>query len=778
MTYDPSHYKNNVEKLFNIAEKPLPFDQLIYRIDENEPKPKGKHLPTEVALASFLAKPKPTPITTNSNMDMAEKKKSAVQGRDIKTLSTDKTSGLQQSLDNVNIANDRAMMASVLAGLNMSPKALSLDDSDLDDNEDGGPYMESIDSSLLQETNIDDLFGDVVLDSPLTSKLSRAQRDSKPEDLFGEDEDEEETRTNQSPSDILEDNSKDEHDEDQDEEMESGEEEEDGVLDEDTIKTIAQLQSSSSTGIGGLFDSDDDNEHDRLSKGSPAIATKLAEESNNARLKALEAREAELEAVRERRQQLITSTLSNIDSREKKVGHVVFSDSGDDSYESEDYEKMEADHAKKMSNMGKPLKSIFNSDSGSEDEDRGQILTDKKKALKSTTKEMFASDDEDDDSGSNNLREPSLNIKEQFEGPSGRALFEMQTRIGTSDSRFQLTKDFLDDHIRGEDDVDFIAHQDRLNTGGIGADIEGIILDEDRQHESNVSAEKIQAMNVLRAMFGDAAVRNKKKEEDFARQAKGGLGYTTGLTVRYDPDADPSPPLSTLPSPPKTSTDSVHDFSRSVFDSESEEEQGEPQNYILDTNDSHHGQKQKEIESGNSMNSGTVEVQDAKQPKKAVGFSFAFDNDTLNHDNEVDNRSETSASPPPTNNKKDSEIKTQFQVATDLRSLFTPTSGTFTLFGNDHEEDEESHAQVENVEDDRMDGSLEEDRSRDQDEILTAYTDGSRTIFASGADALNSSGRTPLSHAGSLFFFHFKDPELLKRSNFKTNKVFMRTSSL
>ncbi|OAQ28003.1 hypothetical protein K457DRAFT_602305 [Linnemannia elongata AG-77] len=91
--------------------------------------------------------------------------------------------------------------------------------------------------------------------------------------------------------------------------------------------------------------------------------------------------------------------------------------------------------------------------------------------------------------------------------------------------------------------------------------------------------------------------------------------------------------------------------------------------------------------------------------------------------------------------------------------------------GDDDEEEDEEEDLRGDVEDDRMDHD-----DREEDTIVTAYTDGARTIFTSGADALN---RAPLSHSGSLFFFHFKNPSLLKRSNFKTNnKVFMRTGTM
>ena len=171
-------------------------------------------------------------------------------------------------------------------------------------------------------------------------------------------------------------------------------------MDDDTIKAIAQLQESSSTSAGGLFDSDDDqadvdNDQD--------TTTNFAEESNAARLKAQESREAELEAARGKQQQLIASTLANMDSRDKKAGHVVFSESDD--YDSEDYEQMEADHAKKLARLNKPAKSIVDSDSGSgEDDDDAMVPRRKKKGVK----EMFASDDEDDETaaGFNKLVEP------------------------------------------------------------------------------------------------------------------------------------------------------------------------------------------------------------------------------------------------------------------------------------------------------------------------------------------------------------------------------------
>ncbi|KAG0035538.1 nucleolar protein 8 [Podila clonocystis] len=762
MTFDPSHYKNNVEKLFNLPGKPLPLDQLVYEIDENEPVPKGKHLPTEVALAKYLNKPASTPTAAPASTQASTPK--TVESSKDKKASATKSKPIDSS-GAMDTGDDRAMMASILAGIDMSPRALSLDGSDFEDDDMGGSYMEDF-GGPLEDSSANDLFGDVQLDIPVVPK---AERESRPEDLFGDD-DEEDSRANQPSLDFLDsddDDEEGEYQEDQDEEMESAEEEDneeeedeeedDKGLDEDTIKTISQLQGSASGSSGGLFDSDDeisahkdteasdlfnsDQENENIEEDQDTKATTFAEESNQARLKAIETREA-------------------------KAGHVVFSDSED--YDSEDYEQMEADHAKKMVRLDKPAKSIFDSDSGSDEEE-----TEKKpKAKKSKEiKEMFASDDEGDEdhiTGFEKLDGPDVGIKEQFEGPGGRALFRMQTKIGTSDSRFQLTKDFLDDRIRAEDDQDYVAHQQMLKgldqAAGITTAETDIMLDEDRQDEANVSAEKLQAMSVLRAMFGEEAVRSKKKEEDTARQMKGGVGYTSGLTVRYDPDAAPPPP----PVTPKavTTTIAPDQVLPSAFDalSESEEEEDDLEDM---------GAQGKSDQESSMLEDSEDEVPITKPTKKSVGFSFAFDEDELNKDE---------------NNQKESTIKKsigkedssapKFQVASDLKSLFAPTSGSFKLFGNDEDEEDQQderdeHDDHRNVEDDQyMDCGA---RSRhDGEDDLTSVTIGSRTLFGSSSERA-----APLSHSGSLFFFHFKNPTLLKRSNFKTNnKVFMRTDSM
>ncbi|KAF9991254.1 hypothetical protein BGZ75_000007 [Mortierella antarctica] len=793
MTYDPSHFKNNTEKIVNATGKPLPLDQLLYQIDENEPLPKGKHLPTEVALAPFLSRMEASAHAPNIDRQKASadgKKEKAHSGH-IEARSEPQS---QPLIDRTNRSDDRAMMASVLAGIDMSPRALSLDGSDFEDDGHDG-YME--DFGALDDTKADDLFGDMGTVQPART-LSKSERESRPEDLFGSDGEDDQTEANRPLLDFLEDGDDDEDmesvevdedEEDEDEEEEEDEEDEeedqeeegsddDDAMDDDTIKAIAQLQESSSTSAGGLFDSDDD-QADATTDQDTTTATKFTEESNTARLKAQESREAELEAARGKQQQLIASTLANMDSRDKKAGHVVFSDSDD--YDSEDYEQMEADHAKKLARLNKPAKSIFDSDSGSGEEEDNDAMVPRRK--RKGVKEMFASDDEDDETaaGFDKLVEPDLNIKEQFEGPGGKALFKMQTKIGTADSRFQLTKDFLDDRIREEDDADFVAHQDRLKideyaTGGAGA--ADIVLDEDRQVESNVSAEKMQAMNVLRAMFGDSIVRSKKKDEDTARKAKGGLGFTAGLTVRYDPDAAP-------PSPPSPAAETMEESKTGAFESESESEQAaessedEVQSEVGaiedgDVDEDAEEEEEDEDDEEDEEIKKVSETKGSKPPvKKSVGFSFSFDEDALNADKEEAEDKEKSSlfSAAPIN----TDTTRKFQVATDLKSLFAPAAGGFKMFGGDDEEDEDE-GKGDDVEDDRQDGSMADDGRQDEETLMTSYTDGSRTVFVSGAEALN---RAPLSHSGSMFFFHFKNPALLKRSNYKTtNKVFMRTDTM
>ncbi|KAF9581450.1 hypothetical protein BGW38_001515 [Lunasporangiospora selenospora] len=747
--------QNNVEKLFNTPGRVLPLRELIYQIDENEPIPKAKHLPTEIALAKYL---KSTTLSTTPSISSTTAASTATPSK-VPTQTAVSTKAVEDDIV-APAGNDRAMMASILAGLDIDSKEFSdidedgtggrygSDDGD-DDDDDGEGYNEDLGLGMgsLNDTTADDMFGDLQMGGGANAPNPEA--DSGDE---GEDENME---------------SAEEYEGEGEEEEEDDDEEED--MDEETINAIAQLQQASAAkSSGGLFDSDDDNddgtshhdvredEDEDSDKEDMDEAAKFAAESNSTRLKANEAREAQLDAARAKQQQLIASTLADMDShvsKNKDSGkHVVFEDSDD--YDSEDYEKMERDAMDKNKKM-----SIFDSDSGSEgDEDQG--VNPKDAGKHGGVKDIFASDDEDDNGGNDEFglgkhNNSALNIKEQFEGPGGKALLELQTKIGTSDSRFHLTTDFLDERIRKEDNLEYMAHQQKLESMSKPEEENGVVMDEDRQMEANIDAEKNQAMSVLRAMFGDDVGRSKKKEEDAARQMKGGLGFTTGLTVRYDPDAAPPPPPKPAPSSvresaPETTTESKASKpqgARGVFDSDSEAET---------RNSDHDSESQRDPEDNlddDSLEAPQEENNDQDEPKtkkKSVGFSFAFNDDDLNEDDDYlmgaqSGKAESEALP-----------AAGFQVSSDLKSLFAPSTsaGSFKLFGGDDDEEEDLQDGGDVEDDLLMDGS---GRGDHEQAPLMSFTQGAKTIFGAESDF------QPLSHSGSLFFFHFNKPSLLKR---------------
>ncbi|KAF9974991.1 hypothetical protein BGZ73_001484 [Actinomortierella ambigua] len=768
LTYDPSHYKNNVERLYNNLPNhpPLPIHKLLYQIDENEPIPKAKHLPSEVVLAPFLTKIQrkaAAPARSSEPMDLdivaadsSAKAPSSKSGRhgmasdDEEEESDDDLAGLDRSNININTSADRDVMASVLAGMDFSPKAPMKDDSDFEDSDLEGVYSEDLggkgSTGSLFETTADDMFGDLPMlpaaevdeeeeeeeiEESKRQKVSKADRESRPEDLFGADEDEE--GADQPSLEFLEDEEEEdgdgeeeedgEEDGEEEDEDEDEEEEEDEGISDDVAREIAQLQSSTSASSGGLFDSDDD---EGFSPEKSAAEAK-AEESEQARVKAIGARQAALEAAREKQRQLIAGSLAQMDSRDKKEGHVVFAESDDE--DSDDYEKMERDHAAKMAGGG--AKSIFDSDSEEESAPKPQKVS--KSGL-----DIFGSDEEDEGDNDTLGGEDAFGIKEQFEGPGGRALFKMQTRIGTKDSRFQLTKDFLDDTMQDEDE-DYEAHQDMLRMKQEGDPTSynqsDIVMDEDQQAHSNVEAEKNQALSVLRAMFGDEVVHNKKKEEDSARKRMGGTGAIHGLITRFDPTVAPAP------APPVAASES---------ESEEEEKVQKPHHARYESEE----EEEEEGEEDDKPSTG----------KKSVGFSFGFNFGGDDNDDGDDDKTKATL----TSGANDDNTP-RFQVASDLKSLFAPASGSFKLFGGDEEEDEEEgDSDKENLED--LSGVGHED--------LKAVTVGSKTTFSDEKEA--QALQQQLSHSGSLFFFHFNHPYLFKRSPFRPqqDKVFMRTDTL
>ncbi|KAF9162720.1 hypothetical protein DFQ26_003293 [Actinomortierella ambigua] len=772
LTYDPSHYKNNLERLHNsLPNHPqLPIHKLLYQIDESEPIPKAKHLPSEVVLAPFLAKIQrkataPAPSSEPMDLDVVAADPSAMvspkarrHGQESKgdEEEDDDMVGLGRADVNINTSADRGVMASILAGMDFSPKAALKDDSDLDDSDLEGVYSEDVGiksgGGALFETTADDMFGDLPMlpdaeaddDEEEPKQQKKIDRESRPEDLFGADEEDEED-ADQPSLDFLDEEEEDEEEEEEEEEDDDYDEEEDeddgdgdeeGISD-DVAREIAKLQSSTSTSSGGLFDSDDE-------EGVPAeksAAEAKAEESEQVRVKAIESRQIALETAREKQRQMIAGSLAQMDSHDKKEGHVVFAESDDE--DSDSYEKTGHDRAAKMASGG--AKSIFDSDS--EEEPAPKPLKIGKSRL-----DIFGSDEEDEGSNDTLGGEDAFGIKEQFEGPGGRALFKMQTRIGTSDSRFQLTKDFLDDTTQAEDE-DYEAHQDmlRMKQGGDPTSFSqsDIIMDEDQQAQSNVEAEKNQALSVLRAMFGDEIVHNKKKEEDSARKRMGGTGAIHGLITRFDPTATPAPAPAPVPaSESEDDEEKVQEARHARYESEDEEEEEEDQD-----------------EDAEDLADEVGADDDEPLPgKKSAGFSFGFNfGGSDNGDGDDTTTKAASAS------SANDDNTPHFQVASDLKSLFAPATGSFKLFGgDDEEEDEGGDSEKENFE--VLSGVGHEE--------LKSVTVGSKTTFTDEREA--QALQQQMSHSGSLFFFHFNHPYLQKRSPFRPQqaKVFMRTGTL
>ncbi|CEP08022.1 hypothetical protein [Parasitella parasitica] len=116
-----------------------------------------------------------------------------------------------------------------------------------------------------------------------------------------------------------------------------------------------------------------------------------------------------------------------------------------------------------------------------------------------TKKWMFDSDEDD-----NSDQELDIKINPVLEGEAGRKRLELQKRF-KGDERFKLGQDFID-----EDEQ--IAQPKNL-----GDDI-----------TQGLNAEKDQAMNVLRAMFGEDKVDSKPKHQS----------STWASSDRFDPDAD------------------------------------------------------------------------------------------------------------------------------------------------------------------------------------------------------------------------------------------------
>ncbi|KAL9545412.1 hypothetical protein MBANPS3_007168 [Mucor bainieri] len=115
---------------------------------------------------------------------------------------------------------------------------------------------------------------------------------------------------------------------------------------------------------------------------------------------------------------------------------------------------------------------------------------------------MFDSDEDDDDSD----EELDIKINPVLEGEAGRKRLELQKKF-KGDDRFKLGEDFIDESEKNVQPKD------------LGDDI-----------TQGLDAEKDQAMDVLRAMFGDDKVNFKPKHQS----------NTWASSDRFDPDADDS----------------------------------------------------------------------------------------------------------------------------------------------------------------------------------------------------------------------------------------------
>ncbi|KAI8990967.1 hypothetical protein BDF20DRAFT_841940 [Mycotypha africana] len=119
---------------------------------------------------------------------------------------------------------------------------------------------------------------------------------------------------------------------------------------------------------------------------------------------------------------------------------------------------------------------------------------------------MFDSEDEDEDDND----DYELKINPVFEGEVGRKRLELQKGFG-GDERFKLSEDFIDEE------------EERKKAQKLKEDLGDEISQE-------LGAEKNQALDVLRSMFGEEKVDMKLAPQSSAWQT----------TARYDPDAEDS----------------------------------------------------------------------------------------------------------------------------------------------------------------------------------------------------------------------------------------------
>ncbi|KAG1646410.1 hypothetical protein G6F44_000864 [Rhizopus delemar] len=248
---------------------------------------------------------------------------------------------------------------------------------------------------------------------------------------------------------------------------------------------------------------------------------------------------------------------------------------------------------------------------------------------------LFDSSDDDEDEGNEDI---DIKINPVLEGEAGRKRLELQSRF-KGDDRFKLS-------------ADFIEEDEKEKNADLGDDI-----------SQGLHAEKDQAMDVLRFMFG---------EEKVAVKPTANSNMWTNA-ARFDPDAEDSYKYLTV-----SKTDDAPNSIENNEDTEMEEaEEEEEEDDLFDT---------------------------PRKPESAA---------------------------PEISKEK------HFEVNTNLKPLFGDSDGTFKLFG-----------------------SFNDDGEDKQEEPISL--DSSSEINTSAS--LPSKSSPSSLGLGMMFFFHFDDPSLIKKS--------------
>ncbi|KAJ2962084.1 hypothetical protein NQZ79_g2782 [Umbelopsis isabellina] len=222
------------------------------------------------------------------------------------------------------------------------------------------------------------------------------------------------------------------------------------------------------------IDSDIDVFKNGLSSAVELPQHKLTkEEVNEKRLESLRQREEE----RQREKEKVAAMLAQVESGQRKDGHVTFDDEdgADEQPEGEEFQNTQ------------PLS----------------------KQPKDAAKWMFDSDSEDDENV------PVIDINPVMEGEKGRDRLELQRTFG-GDDRFKLGTDFLDD----ESDEDAVWDTEETNKP---------VIEQQDEIAAELSQEKSTSMDLLKAMFGE-------DNRTALTEVRKSTGWTPML--RFDPDAE------------------------------------------------------------------------------------------------------------------------------------------------------------------------------------------------------------------------------------------------